>query len=251
MQADAHDMRHGLVERLAEQHGLRLDPADAEAEDTQAVDHRRVRVRADDRVRIRDPAAVGSVAIGHHRGQELEVDLVDDPGPGWHHAQVPERGLGPAEELVALAVPVVLALDVERERPRRTKPVDLDRMIDDQVGRDERVDLRRVATERGHGVAHDGQVDDCRDAGEVLEDHAGGHERDLGLGGDARAPGRQGLDVLGAHDAVSGVTEQVLEQDLDRDRRAGQVEPVAEDLEPVDVRKARAERCSGAEGVDP
>ena len=70
---------------------------------------------------------------------------MDDPGPGRHDAQVAEGGLGPAQELVALAVAVVFALDVEGERARRPEPVDLDGMVDDEVGRDERVDLGRIA----------------------------------------------------------------------------------------------------------
>ena len=41
---------------------------------------------------------------------------MDDAGPGRHDPQVAERGLGPAQELVALAVALVLALDVEGER---------------------------------------------------------------------------------------------------------------------------------------
>ena len=65
---------------------------------------------------------------------------MDDAGPGRHDAQVAERGLGPAQELVALAVAVVLALDVEGERAGRPEPVDLDRVVDDEVGRNERVD---------------------------------------------------------------------------------------------------------------
>jgi hypothetical protein len=41
---------------------------------------------------------------------------------------------------------------------------------------------RRVAARGlGHRVAHGGEVDDGRHAGEVLEDHAGRHERELGL----------------------------------------------------------------------
>ena len=109
---------------------------------------------------IRPPSP--SVAVGDDRGQELEVDLVDDAGPGRHDAQVAERGLGPAQQLVALAVALVLALDVEGERAGRPEPVDLDGVVDDEVGRDERVDLRRVAAEVGHRVAHDRQVDDRR-----------------------------------------------------------------------------------------
>ena len=37
-------------------------------------------------------------------------------------------------------------------------------------------------------------------AGEVLEQDAGRHERDLGLGGGARPPGEERLDVLGSDD---------------------------------------------------
>ena len=162
---------------------------------------------------IRPPSPV--VAVGDDRGQELEVDLVDDAGARRHDAQVAERGLGPAQELVALAVALVLALDVEGERAGRPEPVDLDGVVDDEVGRDERVDLRRVAAEVGHRVAHDRQVDDRRDAGEVLEEDARGHERDLGLGGGARPPGQQRLDVRRLDHAAAGVAEEVLEQDLD------------------------------------
>ena len=162
----ADDPWHRLVERLAEQDGLGLDAADAVAEDAEAVDHRGVRVRAHQRVGERD-----ALAVVDDRREELEVHLVDDAGPGRHDAQVTERGLRPAQQLVALAVPLVLALDVERERPVVAEHVDLDRVVDDEVGRDQRVDERRVAAEVGHGVAHDREIDDRGHAGEVLEDH--------------------------------------------------------------------------------
>ena len=140
------------------------------------------------------------------------------PVPGRHDAQVAEGRLGPAQELVALAVALVLALDVEGERAGRPEPVDLHGMVDDEVRRDERVDLRRVASEVGHRVAHDREVDDRRDAGEVLEQDPRGHERDLGLGGGTRSPGEQRLDVSRVDHAAAGMAEQVLEQDLDGDR---------------------------------
>ena len=115
---------------------------------------------------------------------------MDDAGPGRHDAQVTERGLRPAQQLVALAVPLVLALDVERERPVVAEHVDLDRVVDD-VGRDERVDERRVAAEVGHGVAHDREIDDRGHAGEV-EDHPEGMN---GISASAVAPGRHAASV--------------------------------------------------------
>ena len=51
VQPHAHDAGQGLVERLAQQHGLRLDAPDAVAQHAQAADHRRVGVGAHERVR--------------------------------------------------------------------------------------------------------------------------------------------------------------------------------------------------------
>jgi hypothetical protein len=45
-------------------------------------------------------------------------------------------------------------------------------VVDDELHRHERLDLRRIAAELGHRVAHGGQVGDGGDAGEVLHEHA-------------------------------------------------------------------------------
>jgi hypothetical protein len=48
----ADDIRREEINRLAEHARFRFDAADAPADDAEAVDHRRVRVRADERVGI-------------------------------------------------------------------------------------------------------------------------------------------------------------------------------------------------------
>ena len=255
VEPDADDPRHRLVQRLAQQHGLGLDPADAVAEHAEPVDHRRVGVGADERVGEGDAPAV-VLAVRDDRREVLEVDLVDDAGAGRHDAQVAERGLRPAQQLVALAVALVLALDVDRERARAAPRVDLDRVVDDEVGGHQRVDPRRVAAEVRHRVAHRGEVDDRGHAGEVLEHDARGHERDLGLARAARAPGGERRDVLLADDAAAGVAQRVLEQDLERDRGPAEVDAEREAgrrerRQPVEVGEAGAERGAGAEGVGP
>ena len=58
VEPDADDPGHRLVERLAEEDRLGLDPADAVAEDAEAVDHRRVRIGPDERVREGDQAVL-------------------------------------------------------------------------------------------------------------------------------------------------------------------------------------------------
>ena len=111
-----------LVERLAEQRRLGLDAADAPADDAEAVDHRGVRVGADQRVGQRARRRARRPRLG----QVLQVDLVDDPGPGWHDAEVGEGLLRPAQQRVALAVALVLAVDVDQERGVAAELVDLD-----------------------------------------------------------------------------------------------------------------------------
>ena len=202
----------------------------------------------DDRVRERDPRAV-EVAIGHDRREVLEVDLVDDARARRDDAQVAERGLGPAQELVALAVALVLPGHVEREGAGRPELVDLHRVVDDEVRGDERIHARGIAAQVRHRVAHRGEVDDRRHAGEVLEQDAGGHERDLRLGRRARAPGGERLDVGRVDQAAAGMAERVLEQDLQRDGRVLEVDPIGQRGEPPVVRQAGAEGGAGSEWI--
>ena len=59
-QLEADDLRDEHGDRLAEHRRLGLDAADAPAEDAEAVHHRRVRVGADQRVRIGERALIAA-----------------------------------------------------------------------------------------------------------------------------------------------------------------------------------------------
>jgi hypothetical protein len=218
-QPEADHLRQEHRDRLAEHRRLGLDAADAPAQDPQAVDHRGVRVGADQGVRI-GPGRPGAARRGavvvvhhHHPRQVLEVHLVDDAGVRRHHLEVVERRLPPAQEGVALAVPLELALGVDQEGRLAAVLVDLDRVVDDQLDRLQGVDPRRVAAHRRHGVAHRREVDHGGDAGEVLEQHPRRHEGDLLRRRRRRVPRRDRRDLLGAHDGAVLAPQQVLEQD--------------------------------------
>ena len=174
---------------------------------------------------------------------------MDDPGARRDHAQVPEGALGPAQELVALAVPLVLAGDVEGEGVGGPEPVDLDRVVDHQVRGDERVDPGRVAAQGCHRVAHGREVHHGGHAGEVLEDDPGRHERDLGRDAGAGAPAGEDPHVGLLDHASAGVAEDVLEEDLHRGRRPTEVRTVGERRQAVEVGEPRAQAGSGAERV--
>ena len=120
---EADDLRNEHRDRLAEHRRLGLDPAHAPAEHAEPVHHRRVGVRADQRVRERLPAAADLPRLDHPR-QVLDVDLVDDAGLRRDDAEVLEGRLSPAQERVALPVALELELGVagEGETLRRTRP---------------------------------------------------------------------------------------------------------------------------------
>ena len=89
--------------------------------------------------------------------------------------------LGPAQQGIPLAVAHVLPLDVARVGAQRSERIDLHGMVDDQVGLHQWIDASRILARALHRGAHRGQVNDRRDAGEVLQQHPGWFIRDLGF----------------------------------------------------------------------
>ena len=172
-----------------------------------------------------------------------------DAGRRRHDAEVVEGRLSPAQELVALLVALELALGVDLEGALVAERVDLDRVVDHEVDRDQRVDLRRVGAELVHRIAHRGEIDDRGNAGEVLHQDARGLERDLVRGLGLRVPGGDRLDVGGADRLAVLEPQDVLEQDLDRVGEPGDVELLLQSVEPVDLVLVSAD-FEGGPGVE-
>jgi hypothetical protein len=92
---DAHHLRDEHVVGLSQHHGFGFNPADAPAENAQRVNHRRVAVRADQRVGEGDHLAVHLLGL-HHLAEILQVHLMHDACAWGHHAEAVERALRPA-----------------------------------------------------------------------------------------------------------------------------------------------------------
>ena len=187
-QLEADDFRNEHRNRLAEHRGLRLDAADAPAQDAEAIHHRRVRVRPDQRVRIGERAHIAAfrplvrvlVRSEHDPRQIFDVDLVADAAVRRRDAEILECLLAPFEQRISFAVARVVELLVDRHRARNPEGVGLDRMVDDEFDRLQGIDLGGIAAEPNHGVAHRREVDDRRNPCEILQQNAGGLKRDLG-----------------------------------------------------------------------
>src|SRR6476620_10444962 len=83
-----------------------------------------------------------------------------------------ESLLSPLEKLVTLAIALELHVQIEFERARRTKEIDLHRVIDDHVDWHQRLEDLRVASEPLHSTAHRREIDNQRNSGEVLQNNA-------------------------------------------------------------------------------
>ena len=252
-QAEADDLGHQHVDRLAQHGRLGLDPADAPAQHAQAVDHRRVAVGPDQRVGVGDGQAVVSGRGPHTLRDVLQVDLVADPALRRHDAEVLERVGAPAEELVALGVAVELDVGVDLERLREREGIDLHGVVDHEIDGHARVDLLGVAAVAGHRAAERGEVDHGRDAGEVLQEHAGGRVRDLDVGGVGRVVAREVADVVLADGPRhGGLAQRVLQEHLDREREpvdAGVLAAQGVEAEDGDGAARGLEGVACAEGV--
>ena len=142
---------------------------------------------------------------------------MDDPRAWRDDAEVLERLLGPAQQRVSLPVTLHLLLDVQAVRRCGSEKVDLDGVVDHQVGWNNGVDARGVPAHGRETRTHGGEVDDRGHAGEVLQDDPRGHKRKVraGVGG---TPGGHGAHVPFAYVSFTGVSEDVLEQDADGER---------------------------------
>ena len=92
-----------------------------------------------------------------------------------------ERRLAPLQKRVAFAIALELEIGVLCQRVVGSEVVDLHRVIDDQFDRLQRIDLFRVAAHRRHRVAHRREIDDARNAGKILQQHARRTKRDFFL----------------------------------------------------------------------
>ena len=212
----ADDLRDEHRHRLAQHRGFRLNASDTPPDDAQPVDHGRVGVGADQSIRVR-LAAVGE----HHAGEILEIDLMHDPRVWRYDLEARERFLRPPQQRVAFAVALELEIGIDLKRPRRPELIHDHRVVDDELGGQERVHPLGIAAHLHDGVPHRGEIHHRRHAREVLQQHARWHEGDFLIRQFEWLPARELLDVFRRDHSAVFAAQQVLEQDLQRVGEAG------------------------------
>ncbi len=124
---------------LAEHAGFGFNPAYAPTDHAEAVDHGGVGIGADDGVGIGGERTIGVFRAENDRRQVFQIHLMDDAGIGRDDTEVTERSLAPAEQHVAFAVALEFQLRVDAECIHGAELIDLDGVIDDQIGGHQRI----------------------------------------------------------------------------------------------------------------
>ena len=233
-----HHLRDEHRDGLPQRGRLGLDAAHAPSEHADAVGGGGMRVGAHEGIEACGLDVACREGVGPHDAAEaLDVQLVADAAAGRDDLDVVEGAACPLEEGEALAVAVGLDALVRLARRGDLRPrgelrvgagcgddvlgmVGDDRMVDDERAGDPGVHQCGICSALRRLIAHGGEVHEHGHAGEILEEHAGGHERDLVTRSprEARVDDRAG-EALGFL-VGPGVAHDVLEQDAEGIRQA-------------------------------
>ena len=135
--------------RLTQHRRFGFNPTHTPTKNTQTINHRGVGVGPHNCVGV-------GLTVAHHdnASKVFNVDLVDDSGARWHDLEFVKCSLTPTQELVTLLVALVLQGNVETESFRCSEVVRDHGVVDDQFRRRQRVDLRLIAAQITHCLAH-------------------------------------------------------------------------------------------------
>ena len=137
-------------------------------------------IRTQARVRKGSDTTLG-LGRQNRSGKILKIDLVNNARTRWNYAQVaPVGSLGPFEKFEPLLITLKFSFHVASKRTSGREIVDLNRMVDDHVGRNHGVDYRRIHTSLRNDVTHCRQVNHNRTPGVVLHHNPSRHKRDFG-----------------------------------------------------------------------
>lgn len=210
-EAHAHHLGNEHADGLSQHGGFGLNTAHPPAQNPQAVNHGGMRVCTDEAVAI-------ELLVGPEEGhlcEVFEVDLVANAGVRGDGAEVLEGFLAPFEEGIALLVSFKLEGDVVVEGPGGAEEVHHDGVVNDQVHGAERVNFLRVFPHGRQGFAHGGQVHNARHPRKILQQHAGGGERNFCVVVLAGGEGQEGLHMLSFHNASVLKAQEVFEEDFE------------------------------------
>ncbi len=202
------------IDWLSQHSGLGFDAADAPGNHADAIDHGGVRIGADQRVGIIDTAF-----FMHATREVFEVYLVHDAHARRHDLERVEGLHAPLHELIAFLVALEFQFHVQVECILRAIVVDLHRVVDDEIDRDQRFDDFRVLAHPGRDAAHGGKVGEQRHAGEILQYDTCNDEGNFRRSRSVRRPRGELPDVFFGNFLTVEIAQHRFKHYADRNRQ--------------------------------
>src|SRR5205814_10515313 len=156
---------------LAEHRRFRFNSADAPSVHAERIEHRRMGIRADERIGIRFDTIAGRYRANDAR-EIFQIYLMADARAWRNSLEILKRGLAPTQERVTLHVALKFEFGVQRERIAGAEIVHLHRVVDDEFHGKERSDARWITSDLVDRLAHRGKTDERGNAGEILPERA-------------------------------------------------------------------------------
>src|SRR6266508_4196036 len=161
------NVRCQKVNRLTQHCGLGFDAADAPTHNSQTIDHRGVRVRTHQRVRIVEAISFPGVLC-----EKFKVDLMTDSDARRNHSEAIKGLCSPFQKLVTRVVALKLHLHVFPQRVFGACEVNLDGMIDYEINWNQRLDDLGIFMQTRNRGTHRCKIHKQGYASKVLEQHA-------------------------------------------------------------------------------
>ena len=143
---------------------------------------------------------------------------MDDACGRRDEPEVGKRSAAPAQEFVPFAVPLKFPSLIQTQRFRRSKHIHLDRMVNDEVTRDHRVDLLRIPPFAAQTGPEGRQIHQGRDPGKILQHHPGRFEWNLLSGARLGIPQSQAPDVPLRYLGPVEISQERFQKDFDGKR---------------------------------
>ncbi len=174
-----------------------------------------MRVGAHQGVRIGHRHIAGP--FGHdYPSQIFKIYLVTDARIWGDDVEIIKAFLGPLEQGIAFGVTVVFFGDIPGNGIGRAKIVDLNRMIDNQIHRDQWIYFLRIATQLFDSIAHGCKIDHRRNARKILHQHPCRVVRNFNRRIVAFLPARDIVQVFFEDHVPVQLAQQVFNQNFNR-----------------------------------
>ena len=143
-----------------------------------------------------------------------------DADTGRHDLKAVKGLHAPFEELITRLVALEFSLHIPLKGVADTGIIDLNRVIDHQIDRHQRLNQLGVFVQRGHRRTHGRQIDQQGYAGKILQDNPGHGERNFCRPGVVGSPAGEIAHVAFLNTRPVVVAQHRFEHDADADRQA-------------------------------